>query len=152
MELLSYLEEIPYRYVTTVPYALPFIWAGAILGHSLIAMPAKYRAPGLERPLAQQIGHATFTLFFFFEVAFLAIISGTMVLAEVGNYLWFVFGLVTVCLFLQRYYLKPIIYNRVDDFEHNRPLPTKFHFWLYTFLEIFKFLTLIGLGSLLIRY
>lgn len=75
-----------------------------------------------------------------------------MVLAEVGNYLWFVFGLVTVCLFLQRYYLKPIIYNRVDDFEHNRPLPTKFHFWFYTFLEIFKFLTLIGLGSLLIRY
>lgn len=152
MEFLSYLQEIPYRYITTVPYALPFIWAGAILGHSFIATPAKYRAPSLERQLAQQIGHATFSIFFFFEVAFLAIITGTMVLAEVGNYLWFVFGLVTACLFLQRYYLKPIIYNRVDDFEHNRPLPSKFHFRFYTVLEIFKFLTLIGLGSLLIRY
>ncbi|GAA6211404.1 hypothetical protein NBRC116602_11450 [Hyphomicrobiales bacterium 4NK60-0047b] len=152
MEFLSYLEEIPHRYITTVPYALPFVWAGAILGHSFIATPAKYNAPNLEHATAQEIGHATFTLFFIFEALFLAIITGTMVLSEVGPYLWFVFGLVLICLFLQRYYLKPIIYNKVDDYVHNRPLPTTFHRKFYSVLEAFKFLTLIGLGTLLIRY
>ena len=152
MEFLSYLEEIPYRYMTTVPYALPFIWAGAVLGHSFIASHAKYKAPGLESNVAVEVSNATFTQFFLFEILFLAGITATMVISNVGRYLWFVFFVVALCVFLQRYYLKPILFNKVDDFEHNRPLPTKFHFQFYTVLECIKFLTLIGLGSLLIRY
>ncbi len=152
IDFLSYLEEIPYRYMTTVPFALPFIWAGAVLGHSFIPTSAKYNAPSLEDHVAVEVGNATFTQFFLFEVLFLAGITATMVISNVGPYVWFVFGLVLICLFLQRYYLKPIIYNKVDDYEHNRPLPNGFHRKFYGVLEIFKFLTLIGLGTLLIRY
>ena len=152
IDFLSYLEEIPYRYMTTVPFALPFIWAGAVLGHSFIATSAKYKAPSLEDHVAVEVGNATFTQFFLFEVLFLAGITATMVLSDVGPYVWFVFGLVALCVFLQRYYLKPILFNRVDDYEHNRPLPSQFHYKFYTVLECVKFLTLIGLGSLLIRY
>ena len=152
MEFLSYLEEIPYRYITTVPYALPFIWAGAVLGHSFIATPAKFRAPNLEKKQALEVGKATFSLFFIFEVIFLGLITMVMVLSEVGAYLWFVFGIVALTVCLQRYYLRPILFNQIDSFEHNRPLPTKFHHKFYTLLECVKCLTLIGLGSLLIRY
>ncbi len=155
MDFLSYLEEIPYRYMTTVPYALPFIWAGAILGHSFIGRPMRYnQVPPENAPVtrAGEVPHQTFTLFFMFEALFLAMISGMMVLSNVGAYLWFVFGLVIISLFLQRYYLKPIIFNRVEDFELNRPLPTNFHQRFYMVLEIVKFLTLIGLGTLTIRY
>lgn len=152
LELFSQLAEIPYRYANTVPYALPFIWMGAIVGHSFVAIPAKFRVPALTRPVAMEVGFATFSAFFILELLFVAAISATMVLSEVGWYPWLLFALVTLAVFLQRYYLRPIIFNRVADDEHNRPLPTRWHFRLYTALEVLKLLALIGLGSILIRY
>lgn len=151
-EFLSYLMDIPYRYMTTVPYAMPFIWAGAILGHSFIATPAKFRAKEIDKTQALAVGRATFTMFFLAEVTLLFFITITMVVANVGAYVWFVFSMVTLSLFLQRYYLRPILFNRVDHALENRPLPTSFHHTFYGILEIFKFITLIGLGSLLITY
>lgn len=152
LDILSQLAEIPYRYANTVPYALPFIWMGAILGHSFVAIPAKFKVPTLTRPVAMEVGFATFSAFFILELIFLAGITATMVISDVGWYLWLGFSVVTVALFLQRYYLRPIIFNRVADDDHNRPLPSRWHFRFYSVLEIVKLLALIGLGSLLIRY
>ena len=151
-EFLSYLMDIPYRWITTVPYALPFVWAGAIIGHSFIATPAKFNAKGVERHHILEIGRETFSMFFFAEIFFLSLITATMVIAVVGSYVWFVFSLIGLSLFLQRYYLRPILFNAVDHSLENRPLPSKFHHRFYAFLEAFKFITLIGLGSLLITY
>lgn len=151
-EFLSYLMDIPYRWITTVPYAMPFVWAGAVIGHSFIATPAKFKVEGLGQPQALAIGRATFSMFFFAEIFFLAMITATMVVANVGAYVWFVYALVVISLFLQRYYLRPILFNRVDHALENRPLPSSFHHKFYAFLEMFKFITLIGLGSLLITY
>jgi len=151
-EILDYIKDIPIRWGTIVPYIIPFLWAGAVIGHSFVATPAKFKAQGLDKPLALEIGRVTFILFNKIEFIFLGLIFLIMLINQTNSYSWLTFALITISLFLQVFIIRPALFARATAYQRGITPPPSIHHKLYALLEGFKFLLLIGLGTILLSY
>ncbi len=151
-EFLDFIKDIPVRWGTIVPFIIPFLWAGAVIGHSFIATPAKFKAQGLDKPLALEIGRVTFTLFNKIEFIFLSLIFLIMLINQANSYSWIIFTLITLSLLLQVFGIRPALFARATAYQRGIIPPPSIHHKLYALLEGAKFLLLIGLGTSLLSY
>jgi hypothetical protein len=151
-ELFTYLADSPYRWATVVPDAMPFLWAGSLIGHSFVATPAKFKAEGIEKALALEVGRATFSLFNRVEILFLALVATTMIFSQTNLYSWFVFTIITVSFLIQRLALRPKLFHDIAAYHKGQQPASKTPHKLYTLLEVIKLIALISLGTLLIAY
>ncbi|MBV8550565.1 MAG: hypothetical protein JOY54_04640 [Acidobacteriaceae bacterium] len=91
------------------------VWAGIIIGVSLIATPVKFQAPSLTMPVGVEIGRYTFRLLARVE---LCLLIASIVAASVAQPRWIttvVLALVIVECALQRYWLLPVLDDRVSQ-------------------------------------
>lgn len=151
-EIFTYLADSPYRWATVVPDAMPFLWAGAIIGHSFVATPAKFKAEGLEKALALEVGRATFTLFHRVEFLFLVLITTTMIFSQKNSYSWLIFSVVLFSFLFQRFYLRPKLFANISAYHKGERPANETPHKLFKFLEVIKLICLIGLGTMLIAY
>jgi hypothetical protein len=120
------------------------VWAGAIIGVSLIATPVKFQAPSLSIPAGLEVGRYTFRLFSRVELCFLI---GVIIAASIAQPGWvtvLVLALVAVQVLLQHYWLLPVLDHRVSDIVAGGPVLFSTSHWVYAALEVLKATLLIG--------
>ena len=128
------------------PYAkaVLFIWAGALIGVSLIATPAKFLVLSLDLSVALQIGQITFSIFNKFEWfcwALLLIISW-----DYDNRRLFNIPVLASLLFIlvmQTFWLLPVLGTHIDAIMNKIPTEPSYHHMLYVVLEGCKILMII---------
>jgi len=84
------------------PPAIDLTWAGLSLGGSLIAAPAKFKAPSLDMPTALDVGRAQFAWLGYTEWVLLFLLFGALFLSRF-DLDW-------------RFYLLPIILFLIQQF------------------------------------
>jgi len=84
------------------PPAIGLTWAGLSLGGSLIAAPAKFKAPSLDMPTALDVGRAQFAWLGYTEWVLLFLLIGALFLSRF-DLDW-------------RFYLLPIILFLIQQF------------------------------------
>jgi hypothetical protein len=123
-------------------------WLGMVVGVSAVATPVKFRARGLARSTALEIGKVTFALFGRIEIAF----SLLATLCTVGLKASAVpFTVALACLGIvacQNFWILPILADRVDDTSRGGNSPPSAAHRLYAGFEGLKIL-LLALGIFL---
>ena len=120
---------------------LALLWAGVSLGGSLVAAPAKFRAPSLDRPTALEVGRAQFFWVGVTEAVLCAVLIGALVLDATGPWRWLV---VPVVLFaIQRLVIMPPLDARTRRLiREERVGASRLHL-VFVVLEVVKFASLV---------
>ncbi len=124
------------------------LWAGVIVGVSLIATPVKFQAPSLTIPVGLEIGRYTFRVFSRVEIGFLI---AAVVLAAVVRPRWSTLLLVTLVVVqigLQRYWLLPALDSRVADTLAGRPPAPSIHHTVFAVMEAAKAALLLAAAAI----
>ena len=106
---------------------LPTLWAGLLVGVCFIATPAKFMAHSLTRPMALDIGRATFTIW--------------------NNAEWLVLAMLLLCMLLliQSAILLPALNARtVAIIAGGRPPPSSDH-RMYIAMDVVKLVILVAI-------
>ena len=119
---------------------ISLLWAGMIIGVSLIATPIKFNAPLLDLPTALDVGRVTFTMFNTVEWGVLMLLLILLLLNKSGIYS---LALLAVCLLLQTFWLLPVLNARVMVIIQGNAVPSSFHHGFYGFIEVLKIVVLI---------
>ena len=114
------------------------VWAGAIIGLSLIATPAKFLAPSLTMPAALEVGRYTFRIFANLELAFLIVAIVAAGLAPPRRITVFLLAAIAVQLLLQRFWLLPELDHRVSQILAGSPVVYSSSHWVYAVFEVSK--------------
>lgn len=131
-----------------LPSATALVWAGASLGGSLIATPAKFQAPSLTMPTALEVGRAQFQWVGVGEGALAVVLIVSML--TIGKLDWRLAAAPLVLFAIQRLGVMPILDARTLQVIAGQDVgPNSLHL-IYIGLEIAKFLALlvVGLGGL----
>lgn len=67
---------------------VPTFWVGILIGISFIATPVKFQATSLKRPVALDIGRATFRFFSRIEWLLAAVLFGAEAVAKGAAWRW----------------------------------------------------------------
>ena len=126
--------------------ALAFLWAGALLGVSFIATPAKFWAHSLTLPVALDVGRQTFQ--FFNKLELVALVALALLLFG-SKTAWMARALIVLIgtlLLLQTFWLLPVLDQRVEVvLQGSLPPESQWH-KVYIACDIWKLLLLIGLA------
>lgn len=129
---------------------LAALWAGALIGVSLLATPIKFRARTLPYHAALEVGRLTFQALAWLEVSLLGTLLLAHGLAPGPSPPWFVWSLAIVAGVLvgQRWWLLPRMRARVDAvLEHRtRPPPSRLHH-AFIAAEVVKLAALIAIAA-----
>lgn len=120
-------------------------WASILVGISFIAIPMKFQAASLTRPVALDIGRVTFHFFSRIEWLFAALLFGTEVVTKGAAWRWPLAALVATIVLLQSVWLLPALERRVAWFVSGRTLAPSPAHWAYGALEGLKLLALLAL-------
>ncbi len=114
------------------------LWAGIVIGVSLIATPVKFQAPSLTIPVGLEVGRYTFRLMGRLELCFLiaAIIAAGLAQPRLLSVV--ALALVIVEVVLQRYWLLPVLDGRVSEILAGGPISFSIHHWVYAVMEGLK--------------
>lgn len=126
---------------------LTILWAGAIIGVSFIATPAKFQPPSLSIPVATEVGRYTFRLFARVELCFLIGVIVAAAIARPRRISALALGVVTVQLLLQRYWLLPALDHRVSQILAGGPILFSTLHWVYAAFEAIKATLLIAAAA-----
>ena len=120
---------------------LAFLWAGVALGGSLVAAPAKFRAPSLTRPVALEVGRAQFLWVGVTEAVLCAVLIVALIIGDSGGLRWLV---VPILVFgIQRLAIMPPLDSRTRRLiREERVGPSRLH-QVYVVLEVVKFAALV---------
>lgn len=124
------------------------VWAGIIIGVSLIATPVKFQAPSLTISTGVEIGRYTFRLLARIELCFLIAVIITAGIAHVQSITIAVLGLIVVEMVLQRFWLLPVLDNYVSQILVGGLPSFSIHHRIYAVMEAVKAALLI-VGSAL---
>ncbi len=91
------------------------VWAGIIVGVSLIATPVKFQAPSLTLQTGLEIGRYTFRLLGRIDLSLLVLTLIAAAIAQPPKVVWMMLAIVIVILALQRFWLLPFLDNRVSE-------------------------------------
>jgi len=124
-----------------IPASIGLLWAGMSLGGSLIAAPAKFRAPSLDFATALEVGQAQFRWLSYAEwTLFLALLSALILAGRIVDWKWFALPL--LIFLLQQFAIMP----RLDAITENRiagNVTNSGYFHItYIAAELLKFLSL----------
>lgn len=123
---------------------LALIWAGVSLGGSLVAAPAKFRAPSLTRPTALEVGRAQFLWVGVTEAILCVALVGALLSGTTDAWKWLVVPI--VILAIQRLVVMPPLDARTRRLIRDEPVgPSRLHL-VYVVLEVVKFASLIAGG------
>ena len=122
-----------------------FVWAGVSLGGSLVAAPAKFRAPSLTRPVAFDVGRAQFLWVGITEAVLCVGLVCALVLGTGDAWKWLV---VPIALFvIQRFVVMPPLDARTRRLIREEQVgPSHLH-RAYVALEVVKFASLVVGGA-----
>ena len=124
------------------------LWAGAIIGVSLIATPVKFQAPSLSMPVGLEVGRYTFRLFARVELCFLVGVVIAASLAQPRRLTVVAIALVAVQVLLQRYWLLPVLDRRVSQILAGGPPLFSTSHWVYAAFDAIKAALLIGAAAI----
>ena len=114
--------------IQVVYILLPAFWAGLLVGVCFIATPAKFLAPSLARPVALDVGRATFTVWNDVEWLVLAMLIPPLVFAPASRFTAVSTLVLGVLLFMQSMILLPALNARVTAIQAgNRPAGSPDH-------------------------
>lgn len=123
-----------------VPF-FALVWAGVSLGGSLVAAPAKFRAPSLTRPVALDVGRAQFFWVGVTEAVLCAGLAGALVLGTADAWKWLV---VPIALFaIQRLVIMPPLDARTRRLIREEQVGRSRLHLVYVVLEVVKFASLV---------
>lgn len=130
---------------------LAWVWAGIVIGVSFIAAPVKFTAESLTRPVALDVGRATFHALSYTEWVLLAVLiflawrersSGGQPSRRAVQ----AAGVVLVVLVLQTAWLLPALDDRVASIINGVDPPSSPLHTIYGVLEVAKVGALLALG------
>lgn len=124
------------------------VWAGTIIGVSLIATPIKFQAPSLTTQTGAEIGRYTFRSFIQIELWFLLAAVAAAGLARTGWITWIVLVLIAIQMAVQRWWLLPVLDNRVSQILAGGSPALSIHHTAYAAIEIVKAVLLITAAAL----
>lgn len=128
--------------------ALPFLWAGLVLGLSFIETPLKFTAPGITLPLGLGIGRQVFKVLNWIEIGLVVV-----TLAAHGPIRMSVLKrapllLVAAIVAAQTLWLLPAMDERTTVVIAGGDPGESYHHVLYVFMEVTKLLMLFAAGSI----
>jgi hypothetical protein len=124
---------------------LPTLWVGVLVGVSFIATPVKFRAPGLTRPVALDVGRVTFHLFSRIEWVFAALLLGICTAADGVVWRLPLAGAIVGLVVLQSAWLLPVLDRRVAAIVAGGALTPSHTHRVYAAAEGAKLLALVVL-------
>ena len=133
-------------------FMLVTVWAGIIIGVSLIATPVKFQAPSLTMPVGLEVGRYTFRLLAHVELCFLIAVLIAAGVARPRPITLLVLGLIAIQMLLQRYWLLPVLDNRVSQILAGNAVSVSIHHRVYAVMEIAKSALLITAAVLEFRF
>jgi len=133
-----------------IPATIGLLWAGLSLGGSLIAAPAKFRAPSLDLPTALEVGRAQFRWLANTEWVFLIFLVSSLIWPYTSfARVWF--ALPILIFLIQRFVIMPKLDALTTDrIAGNAPSSSHLHI-TYVAAEGFKFLSLVGVSIILLK-
>lgn len=128
---------------TLVFLLLLTVWSGIIIGVSFVATPVKFQAPSLTLQTAVEIGRYTFRLMTRLELGLLmtALVLAAMTKPQKKTIV--VLAPVIVIMALQRYWLLPVLDDRVSQLLSGSRLPFSIHHVLYAVTDAVKIILLL---------
>jgi len=130
------------------------LWLGFVLSISFMEAWLKFQAEGVTQIIGLNIGKLIFFALNKVELLFL-ITLGVLILpkrrAMGRENLVNIYGLLTVILLIQTFYLLPALDQRVDMIINGTPPVTSFFHFYYLFLEVIKVITLFIFSQLALK-
>lgn len=139
------------------------LWAGMVMGISLLETPIKFTAPSLKQAVAPEIGRAialdigrvVFGAFNKVEIVWsvlsLGLMFGTGTYVRLSGIAKALFLGIWAVVAFQSIVLVPALAERAQMVLNNQPLPPAPYHMLYTSTELFKLIALLTLGVTLLR-
>jgi hypothetical protein len=127
----------------TIAVRIPFlmlltVWAGIIVGVSLMATPVKFQAPSLTLHTGLEIGRSTFRLLGRVELCLLVAAVAAAAFARLQGTVWVLLALIVVMVALQRFWLLPFLEKRVSEVLAGGPPSFSIHHRIYAVTDIAK--------------
>ena len=136
------------RMINSVAPLTMTLWAGLVLGGSLIAAPAKFQAPSLELPVALEVGRAQFLWVGYAEAACCGAMVALLVVSALRGELQrlaLILALSAMLLLaVQRLALMPLLNERTDAIIAGSIVPPSQLHLVFIILEILRLAILIG--------
>lgn len=123
---------------------LAAVWAGTIIGLSLIATPVKFQAPLLSMPVALEVGRYTFQFFANVELGFSILLIVSAAIARIRRFAAFAIGAVVLQVLLERFWLLPDLDRGVSRILAGGPVVFSNSHWIYAVFEVLKAALLIA--------
>lgn len=130
---------------------VPTFWVGILIGISFVATPVKFQAASLTRPVALDIGRATFRFFSRMEWLLAALLFGGEALEKAAAWRWPLAALVAAIVLVQALWLLPVLERRVagiiggEGNAHSSVVAPSLTHHAYSSLEGLKLLALLAL-------
>jgi hypothetical protein len=123
------------------------VWAGIIIGVSLIATPVKFQAPSLTLETGLEIGRYTFRFLGRVELCLLVITLAAAAIAQTPKAVWIVLALIIVILAVQHFWLLPFLDKRVSEILAGAPPSFSIRHKIFAAMEAGKALLLIAAAA-----
>jgi hypothetical protein len=128
--------------------ALLLLWAGVVIGVSLLAAPAKFAAPSLTLPVAMEVGRHEFGVLNLVEVGLAVVTLALAFLIRLPRATWLGLGLAAAIVALEGLWLLPVLDARAEMIMEGQTPPAAPWHTIYVVLEVTKLLALLGAGWL----
>ena len=114
------------------------VWAGIIIGVSLMATPIKFQAPSLTLQTGLEVGRYTFRLLGRVEFCLLIAAVAPVGMVQPRGITWVLLALIVVVITLQRFWLLPFLDNRVSEILAGGAPLFSIHHRIYAAMEVAK--------------
>lgn len=131
--------------------AITFVWCGLVLGISFIATPLKFLAPNITLELGLGIGQLVFGFLNKIEMGLALALLILLVRLKPGKMCAIVLSISIVVIFVQTFFLLPILEHRLDLILAGNPPAESYHHMVYIAVEIVKVASLVLGGTLFTR-
>jgi hypothetical protein len=139
------------RYTAILQVGIAFTWAGLVLGLSFIETPLKFQAPGVTTIIGVGIGRLVFAALNRVELVLAAVLITSFILGNRNTIKNVLFSLILVIVFLQTFWLLPVLDARAQLLIDGSPPPASVHHSVFVVVESLKVLALIALGIVAAR-
>lgn len=120
-----------------LPILLP-LWAGVVIGVSLIAAPIKFQAPSLTLRTGAEIGLYTFHFLVTFEFCLLSVAIIAAAMARARRFTAITLVILAAILFLQRFWLLSVLDVHVAELLAGNVTRSSAHHTVYAIMEVAK--------------
>lgn len=128
---------------------LALVWAGMVIGGSMIAAPAKFEAPSLTLPTALEVGRAQFFWLGIGEgIVCIAFVLSVLLLGGINRWLA---AVPVVLLAVQRFALMPSLDARTLQVIAGEAVGESQLHLAFVVLEVLKILALLAIGAVGLR-